>query len=398
MTTAQTRSSKKTKTKTDDPAKANGTGTSPHAQVTALIAAITAAFKERDQIVKGVFCAMLAQEHAYLVGPPGTGKSALTRVISKCLGTSYFEWLMTKFTTPEEILGPVSMSGLKADRMTRVTQGKLPDAQVVFLDEIFKSNSACLNAILSAINERVFHDDGQAKPIPLRTCIGASNELPEHADLEALNDRFLMRFLVDDLVDGDAWKDVVGSTTEPSINASMNLADFDQAIAEVEQVDIPDDTLGALWELRDNLQREGIRASTRRWKKLAKILRAYAWLQGDTEVDTLHFEVLQHGLWRDPAQRQKIASMVGKVASPVLAEATEVYDAMQELMGALPATGNVDQQGRSTIAELKKGIKKIEDIREKASGTVDGRIGKLLNELHDDHVKLRERIMVEMDL
>lgn len=369
-------------------------------KVKALIDAMTKLFREREQVILGIWCAILAKEHAYLVGPPGTGKSAISRAISNCLGASYFEWLMTRFTTPEEILGPMSLSALKQDKLTRIATGKLPDAQVVFLDEIFKANSACLNAILAAVNERIFHDDGQAKVIPLRTCIGASNELPDGSDLEALNDRFLMRFFVDELVDQTNWVSVV-SEPEPEIDKSlhMTLAEIDAAIAEVEQVTVPEDVVVQLFEVRDQLSREGIRVSTRRWKKLIKILRAYAWITGASEVDSLHFEILQHGLWRDPSQRQKIVAIVGKVSSPILSEATSIYDSMMELIGGLPATGPVESAGRSTMGELKKGIQKITEVRAKSDNpALTSRIERLVTELSEEHAKLRDRLMKEMDL
>lgn len=390
----QTTTSEETK-----PTKATKAG-SMRPKVKALIDEMSKLFREREQVILGIWCAILAKEHAYLVGPPGTGKSAITRAISNCLGASYFEWLMTRFTTPEEILGPMSLSALKQDKLTRIATGKLPDAQVVFLDEIFKANSACLNAILAAVNERIFHDDGQVKRIPLRTCIGASNELPDGADLEALNDRFLMRFLVSELVDQDNWVAVV-SEPDPVLdpNLHMTLAEVDAAIAEVEMVVVPDDVVAQLFEVRDQLSREGIRVSTRRWKKLIKILRAYAWVTGSTEVDSLHFEVLQHGLWRDPSQRQKIAEVVGKVSSPILSEATAIYDSMMELVGGLPATGSVDSAGRSTMGELKKGMTKIAEVMAKSDNpALTKRIEALSTQLVAEHHKLRDRLMKEMDL
>jgi MoxR-like ATPase len=120
----------------------------------------------------------------------------LARALAQAFGGVYFERLLTKFSTPEELFGPISLKALEQDKFQRVLTGKLPEAQFAFVDEIFKSSSAILNSLLTLINERVFHNDGAAVQCPLVTMFGASNELPEGKELEALFDRFLFRFEV----------------------------------------------------------------------------------------------------------------------------------------------------------------------------------------------------------
>jgi MoxR-like ATPase len=137
---------------------------------------------------------VLAGEHVLLLGPPGTAKSALVRAIAQAFGGTYFERLLTKFSTPEELFGPISLKALEQDRYQRVTAGKLPEAEFAFVDEVFKANSAILNSLLTAMNERLFHNDGAPTQMPLVALFGASNELPEGKELEALFDRFLLRF------------------------------------------------------------------------------------------------------------------------------------------------------------------------------------------------------------
>jgi MoxR-like ATPase len=108
---------------------------------------LTQLFVERDEFVDGALAALLARQHVLLIGPPGSGKSTLVHALCERIpGASYFHWLLTKFTTPEELFGPVSLQGLEQDRYYRVTHGKLPRAHIAFLDEIFKANSAILNA------------------------------------------------------------------------------------------------------------------------------------------------------------------------------------------------------------------------------------------------------------
>ena len=142
------------------------------------------AFPERKQVIDGSLCSILAGEHVLLLGPPGTAKSALVRAIAQAFSGAYFERLLTKFSTPEELFGPISLKALEEDRFARVIQGKLPEAEFAFVDEIFKANSAILNSLLSLINERVFHNDGAPIRCPLVTLFGASNELPEGKELE----------------------------------------------------------------------------------------------------------------------------------------------------------------------------------------------------------------------
>src|SRR6266581_5473118 len=136
-------------------------------------------FLERTELIDGALAALLAAQHVMIVGPPGTAKSMLAdELCQRIEGASYFQWLLTKFTTPEEIFGAVSLKALEQDDYRRVTTHKLPEAHVAFLDEIFKANSSILNALLTLINERVFHNGRERVTVPLVTMFGASNELP----------------------------------------------------------------------------------------------------------------------------------------------------------------------------------------------------------------------------
>ncbi len=143
---------------------------------------------------------MLAGEHAVLIGPPGTAKSALIRTFARLTHAQYFEYLLTRFTEPNEIFGPVDIGAFREGRYERRTEGMLPQAEIVFLaDEVFKSNSAILNALLTLLNERRYTSGGQAMKCPLLSAFGASNEVPGDETLTAIYDRFILRIRNDNL-------------------------------------------------------------------------------------------------------------------------------------------------------------------------------------------------------
>src|SRR4051794_34198880 len=140
-------------------------------------------------------CAV-AQEPLLLVGPPGTAKSDLVIKFKDALGlveTDYFEYMLTRFTEPSEVLGPIDINLLREGRYVRRERGKLPTARLIFLDEIFKSNSAILNSLLTIINEKKFYQDGVPQPVRLKILFAATNEIPEHTELGALKDRFCLK-------------------------------------------------------------------------------------------------------------------------------------------------------------------------------------------------------------
>ena len=139
------------------------------ASITQLETQLNSVFYERREVIHGALCAILAGEHVLLLGPAGTGKSAIVRALAQAFGGTYFERLLTKFSTPEEIFGPISLSALEHDRYERITVGKLPEAHFAFADEVFKANSAILNSLLALVNERVFHNDGAATRVPRRS-------------------------------------------------------------------------------------------------------------------------------------------------------------------------------------------------------------------------------------
>ena len=297
-------------------------------------------FPERREIIDGVLTAVLCSEHVLLLGPPGTAKSALVRAIAQAFSGTYFERLLTKFSTPEELFGPISLKALEQDRFTRVISNKLPDVEFAFVDEVFKANSAILNSMLTLMNERVFHNDGAPLACPLVTLFGASNELPEGKELEAMFDRFLLRFQVDYLLRPASLRAVL-LAPEPSLSVKLTMTDLRTAQAGVAAVRVSDDTVEALIAIRDACKAEGIVASDRRWKKSLKAVQAASFLVGEPETCPEDLVVLVDSLWREPKERAKVARIVGKLADPVSAQANEILDAAREAAGKVDRIQNI---------------------------------------------------------
>lgn len=313
-------------------------------QINQLRADLMAQFPERTNVIDGSLAAVLAGEHVVLVGPPGTAKSALVRAIAQAFGGQYFERLLTKFSTPEELFGPISLKALEQDRFVRVTSGKLPEAEFAFVDEIFKSNSAVLNSLLSVVNERVFHNDGAPMSCPLVSLFGASNELPEGKELEALFDRFLLRFDVSYLLVAANLRGVLVGPA-PAIATKLTMTVLRRAQVDVAAVKLTDETIDGLLAIRDACRAEGIIASDRRWKKALSLVKASAWLAGENKTSPEDLAILADSLWREPKERSKVARIVGSLADPASMQSVEILDAAREIA--------------TKVASLKTGDRKV---------------------------------------
>ena len=309
-------------------------------RLSAAFASLSEGLVERDTEVRLLLLAALAGEHLLLVGPPGTAKSELARRLSRLSDGPFFERLLTRFSVPEELFGPLSMRALEDDRYVRQTEGYLPTAAVAFVDEVFKASSAILNSLLTLLNERAFDNGSGREKAPLACLVGASNELPESEELDALYDRFLIRREVGQ-VSAEGLPELLrsscslesakspsedvssSSSSSPSPAAAppprvLSAADLALARAGSLSVSVPDDVLDLVADLRAHLQGEReppIYCSDRRLVKAVGLLRTAAWSDGRSVVSRRDAMLLRHVLWQRPGESAAIGEwLVGALA------------------------------------------------------------------------------------
>ncbi|HTF91453.1 MAG TPA: AAA family ATPase [Verrucomicrobiae bacterium] len=327
-------------------------------------------FLERGELIDGALAALLSSHHLLIIGPPGTAKSMLADELCRRIdGANYFQWLLTRFTTPEEIFGAVSLKALEQDDYRRVTSRKLPEAHIAFLDEIFKANSSILNSILTLINERLFHNGKEIVHVPLLTLFGASNELPEEEELTALYDRFLLRFVVGYISEDFRFLRMLESQKAPE-RTGLTLTELNEIQAQVRQVAIPSHVFRSIADIRRELNKKNIQASDRRYRQCLALLQAYAYIEGEAEVYEKHLFFLEHVLWRDPAEHEQVRNTIRELLLGYEEEITELlYESREIRESALQPGRSSDERARALIelhTKLRNILVKVDQIMDKA--------------------------------
>jgi MoxR-like ATPase len=268
-------------------------------------------FVGRDEVVDLIALALVAGEHLFLYGPPGTAKSALIRQFATAVRGRYFEYLLTRFSEPNEIFGPIDLVRLREGTVATVTTGMLPEAEFVFLDELFNANSAILNNLLTVLNERVYRRGAETYSLPVLSLFSASNRLPDDDALRALFDRFLLRCHVDNL-NRDAmprllaagWALEQADRSESSVVAA-DLRELSRQIYQVDLSPVAEIYPEAVFKVRDL----GIALSDRRAVKVLKLLAASALLCGRSQVLPSDLWVLRY-VWDGEEQIGPLAVLV----------------------------------------------------------------------------------------
>jgi MoxR-like ATPase len=347
---------------------------------------LSSALIERDEEVDLVLTALLADEHALLVGPPGCGKSLLLDAVMNWMSARRFAILLTKFTTVEEVMGPVSLAALKADRYRRVTAGRLPEAEVCFIDEIWKASSAILNTLLKVFSERVFENDGEAVRVPLKLAVAASNEWPSPdggKELAAILDRFLFRKSVRPIGSQAGRQRLLWHRDHtPKLSATITPAEVDAAHAEVAEVPWSREGKDALETVLRELAREGVVPGDRRQFKTVTAVQAFAYLNGADEVRPEHLEVAQHCLWDSPEEQpQKVAQVIARVANPTGMRVTQLLLEVESVLAATDVRN---------LADAAKAAAKLGEIDRQFAGLAgNGRVEKARTYVRDQLKKLK---------
>jgi len=305
---------------------------------------------ERHDELEGLMLALLSRQHLLLVGPKGAAKSLMIRMLASSIeGSKYFERLLTRFTLPDELFGPVSISALKKDRFSRLTRGYLPEANFAFLDEIWKANSSILNSLLALINERLFYNDGEILQCPLETMMAASAELPQEEALSALYDRFLLRYQVKYIAEDGHLVEMIGDPRPPTLKTRITLEEIHDARDAVTAVEVDRPLLESVAKIRRRLGAEGLTLSDRRYKESLTIVRSKAWLQGRTYAVEDDLAVLANILWDDPASEPMVRGFVLDIANPQEKRAREIADALQV---ALKNLQGLEEERERTMAAV----------------------------------------------
>ncbi len=310
---------------------------------------------ERRDEIEGLLLALLSRQHILLVGPKGAAKSMMIRMLASAIeGAQYFERLLTRFTLPDELFGPVSISALKQDRFSRITRGYLPEAHFAFLDEIWKANSSILNSLLAILNERLFHNDGEVLDCPLETLMGASGEVPQEEALSALYDRFLLRYRVKYIAEDGHLIEMMADTRPPALSTRLGLSEVHDACAAAAAVEVDRPLLEAVAKIRRRLEAEGLTLSDRRYKEGLSVVRAKAWLQGRTYAVEDDLAVLANVLWDDPAAEPMVRGLVLDVANPHDKRAREIMDALHVALTNLQGLEDVRDRTMAAVEFLSK--------------------------------------------
>lgn len=317
-----------------------------HDRMEQLLAALNGGLYEKEEAVRLSLLTAVAGESMFLLGAPGCAKSMISRRIAKAFKTEgddkpvrYFEYLMNQFSTPEDVFGNISLKYLNGETESgkeeyrRLTEGYLPEADIAFLDEIWKASPAILNSLLTIINERKFHNGSKTETVPLKALFSASNELPaKNQGLEALYDRFILRLCVDFIKDEDSFFEMLEQPSSSDFEISDNLKqilisndELDEWKTQIDSISLSEDAKSVITAIRKELterneklvkaeQNNGelFEVGDRRWKKIARILKTSAFLNGRTEVDLMDCSLIEHCIWNIEEQQKKSREIVSK--------------------------------------------------------------------------------------
>jgi len=296
-------------------------------KITELLKRLNDGVIEKEEVIALSLLSSVAGESIFLLGAPGVAKSLVARRLKYAYKDgSSFEYLMNRFSTPDEIFGPVSISQLKDhDKYERIVKNYLPTATVVFLDEIWKSGPSIQNALLTVLNEKIYRNGEQEIQVPMKALISASNELPSKGEgLEALWDRFLVRLIVDGVKDKQSFNDMISKTLNSyndTVGEALKITDdeYKKWNKQIDEIEIPENVFNVIHVVRSFIdqhnQREEnkqnpIYISDRRWRKIVRLIRTSAFLNDRKGADLMDCFLIKDCLWNETEQIQATSQFV----------------------------------------------------------------------------------------
>lgn len=296
-------------------------------KITELLKRLSDGVIEKEEVIALSLLSSVAGESIFLLGAPGVAKSLVARRLKYAYKDgSSFEYLMNRFSTPDEIFGPVSISKLKDhDKYERIVKNYLPTATVVFLDEIWKAGPSIQNALLTVLNEKIYRNGEQEIKVPMKALISASNELPSKGEgLEALWDRFLVRLIVDGVKDKLSFNDMISKTLNSysdTVGEALKISDeeYNKWNKQIDEIEIPQNVFNVIhvirsfidqYNLREEDKENPIYISDRRWRKIVRLLRTSAFLNDRKAVDLMDCFLIKDCLWNETEQVQAVSQFV----------------------------------------------------------------------------------------
>lgn len=332
-------------------------------------------FVERDELIKLMQLAITTGTNLLMLGPPGTAKSAITyELCGRIENANYFQWMLNKTSDPSEVFGPFSVKEMENDKFMRITTGKLPEAHIAFMDEVFKSNAPTLNALLTIMNEHIFYNDGKPQPVPLISMFGASNEPPEDETLDAMYDRFIFRMNVQYIHDAANKKRMHSNYIDDRAGllglaqkTTITLAELQTLQSAAKSVRVPKDVINRFVRLIADLDRQAIHVSDRRQNECFKVMQGSAVLRGSNTVGLDDFKSLVYVLWEKEEHIPIIESAILKMVNPYDDRFKELRDNFSQVKGDIE--GITDSSMKSKKAIESKGV--IEKIVSKTNKLIN---------------------------
>ena len=359
-------------------------------------------FVERDELIKLMELAIVTGTNLLMLGPPGTAKSAITyELCGRIENANYFQWMLNKTSDPSEILGPFSVKEMENDKFMRITTGKLPEAHIAFMDEVFKSNAPTLNALLTIMNEHIFYNDGKPVEVPLISMFGASNEPPEDESLDAMYDRFIFRMNVQYIHDAANKKRMHSNYVDNRAGllnlvnkTTITLAEVQALQAAAKTVKVPKDIINKFIRLISDLDRQAVHISDRRQNECFKVMQGSAVLAGRNSVTLDDFKSLVYVLWEKEEHIPLIESSILKMVNPYDDRFKELKENFNQVKTDIESITDSSQKSKKAI-ESKGVIEKIASKTNKLinEATKNGKDVTEFIEFRDNMVKYNQELI-----